>query len=128
MTPGHPRPRFRWNPEQAVAFSTMLTALDDTLPQSGCGCLQERFRPAARLSSHGGYFLTEALLDAAVELGITIDLTVERVWRQKPTTRRSGSTPLRHPQTSIDCPRHPYYPHAAHLCFRLPRQRTPDRY
>jgi hypothetical protein len=68
------------------------------------------FGRPARLSSHGGYFLTETLVDAAVELGITIDLTVEPGLAAKTGDNSFGAYATAPSTNFIDYPRHPYYP------------------
>jgi hypothetical protein len=102
---------YRWNPEQAVAFSDYADSAWTThCLRVAADAFRNAFGRPARLSSHGGYFLTEALLDAAVELGITIDLTVEPGLAAKTADASFGEYATAPSTDFVDCPRHPYYP------------------
>lgn len=74
------------------------------------GAFRTAFGNPARLSSQGGYFLTEALLDTAIELGIRIDLTVEPGLSPKNADPSFGAYATAPSSDFVDCPRHPYYP------------------
>ena len=102
---------YRWNSERAVPYSDYA---DATWPSHCLRVAAEAFAGAfgeqARVSSQGGYLLTEPLLNVCAELGITVDLTAE-----------PGQAALLHdpafgeyataPSTSfVDFPRRPYYP------------------
>lgn len=102
---------YRWNPERAVAFSDYADSSWTTLClRVPADAFRNAFGKPARLSSHGGYFLTETLLDAAVELGITVDLTVEPGLAPKTAAGSFAAYATAPPTDFVDCPRHPYYP------------------
>jgi len=102
---------YRWNPEQAVSFSDYA----DTFWTTHClrvaaDAFRNAFGKPVRLSSHGGYFLTEALLDTAVELGITVDLTVEPGLAPKKADPSFGAYATAPSTDFTACPRRPYRP------------------
>jgi hypothetical protein len=102
---------YRWDPKQGVAFSDYADA-DWTAHclTVAADAFRNAFATPARLSSHGGYFLSETLLDTAVELGISVDLTVEpglTAIDADPSFAAYATAPS---TNFVDCPRHPYYP------------------
>jgi hypothetical protein len=102
---------YRWNAEQAVAFSDHADSAWTThCFRVAADAFRNVFGRPARVSSQGGYFLTETLLDVAVELGITIDLTVEPGVAAKTADASFGAYATAPSTNFIDCPRHPYYP------------------
>ena len=102
---------YRWNPEQAVAFSDYAdSSWTNHCLRVAADAFRNAFGRPARLSSHGGYLLTETLVDTAVELGITIDLTVEPGLAAKTADMSFGAYSTAPSTNFIDYPRHPYYP------------------
>jgi hypothetical protein len=102
---------YRWNAEKDVAFSDHA----DTSWTKHCltvasAAFREAFGAPVRRSSHGGYFLTEALVDAAVELGIGVDLTVEPGLAPIVADPSFGAYATAPSADFVTCPRRPYYP------------------
>src|SRR4029453_15160093 len=68
----------RWNAEKAVVFSDFA---DETWIGESCrfaaSTFQNCFGCPPQLMSYGGFFMRDSLLDAAVDLGIRADVTVE---------------------------------------------------
>jgi len=102
---------YRWDANRAVAYSDHADSAWTThCLEVAADAYRNAFGKPARISSQGGYFLTETLLDAAVKLGITLDLTVEP-GRAATTTDPSFGAYATAPSPSfINFPRRPYYP------------------
>jgi len=102
---------YRWNDKQAIAFSDYadsawtthcLTVAADAFANS--------FGKPARRSSQGGYYLSNTLLDAAVALGIEVDVTVEPGLPALIADGSFGAYATAPSADFRDCPRRPYYP------------------
>jgi hypothetical protein len=102
---------YRWNAERAVAFSDYADAAWTTQCfRVSVDAFRNSFGRSARISSCGGYFLTERLLDAAVEAGISVELTVEPGRGPKAADISFGAYATAPSSDFIACPRYPYYP------------------
>jgi hypothetical protein len=101
----------RWNTENAVVFSDFA---DETWT---VGCLrvaattfQNCFGRPPQVVSFGGYFMRDSLLDAAVDLGIRADVTVEPGLPAKHDDISFGAYSTAPSGDFVRCPRLPYYP------------------
>ncbi len=102
---------YRWDVERGVAFSDYLdTAWTVHCLTVAANAFKDTFGTPTLRSSHGGYFLTDELLNAAVQLGIRVDLTVEPGLPPK-TSDPSFGAYASAPSTDFgECPQRPYYP------------------
>ncbi|MCZ6680873.1 MAG: hypothetical protein O7E52_26900 [Candidatus Poribacteria bacterium] len=101
----------RWDDKQAVVFSDYADSAWTThCLRVAAEAFANCFGKHVRHSSQGGYFLTETLLDAAVELGIEVDLTVEPGLPPRSVDLSFGSYATAPSGDFVDCPRRPYYP------------------
>lgn len=102
---------YRWSSERAVAFSDYADASWTThCLRVAVDAFSNAFGKPVRVASHGGYFLTEALVDVCGELGITADLTVEPGLHAIPADPSFGAYATAPSTSFIDFPRRPYYP------------------
>ena len=102
---------YRWDAEQGVAFSEYADSSWAThCLRVSAEAFKSSFNQSVRLSSQGGYFLTEALLDVAVELGIAVDLTVEPGLLPKTEDASFGAYASAPSSDFVNFPRRPYYP------------------
>lgn len=102
---------YRWNAERAVAFSDLADNSWTThCLEVAADAFQRSFGKPVVRASHGGFFLNETVLDAAVELGIRLDLTVEPGLAPMTADKSLGSYVTAPSGNFVDCPRHPYYP------------------
>ncbi len=119
---------YRWNAERAVAFSDHADGAWTThCLKVAVDAFKNAFGEPLIRASHGGYFLDEAVLDAAVELGIRVDLTVEPGLAPMIADPSLGAYATAPSGNFIDCPRHPYYPSRRSLdvACTLPAARRP---
>jgi hypothetical protein len=101
----------RWNTKKGVVFS-------DHADEAWCTeCLrvaastfQSCFGAPPRVVSFGGSFMRDSLLDAAVELGIRADVTVEPGLAAKHQDPSFGAYSTAPSGDFLRCPRLPYYP------------------
>jgi len=102
---------YRWNVERSVAFSDYAdNAWTAHCLQVSADAFRNSFGRTARIFSSGGYFLSENLLDAAVEAGIAVDLTVEPGLGPKAADISFGAYATAPSSDFRGCPRYPYYP------------------
>lgn len=102
---------YRWNAERGVAFSDHADSGWTThCLTAAANAFRSTFGTPVLRSSHGGYFLTEDLLDTAVELGIEVDLTVEPGVPPKNSDPSLGAYATAPSTDFVECPRRPYYP------------------
>jgi hypothetical protein len=102
---------YRWNSERAVGYSDYADAAWTThCLRAAADAFASAFGEPARVASQGGYLLTEALVDAAAELGIRADLTVEPGLPARPFDKSFGAYATAPSTSFVDFPRRPYYP------------------
>lgn len=102
---------YRWDAErQATCSEHVDLAWATHCLDVAAEAFERRFGERARRSSQGGYFLPEAVVDAAVGLGIEVDVTPEPgLWSK--TTDASFGAYATGPSTDYrGYPRRPYYP------------------
>lgn len=116
---------YRWNAERAVSFSDYT---DGAWATQCCRVAADAFRNSfgspARIFSSGGYFLTERLLDTALETGVSVDLTVEPGLGPKAADISFGAYATEPSSDFINCPRYPYYP--SHKALGVPSSSQKD--
>jgi len=101
----------RWDEARSVSFSDYAdTAWTTHCLTVAAETFAECFGEPARRSSQGGYFLTESILDAAVALGIQVDLTPEPGLGPKTEDPAFGAYATAPSGDFRKCPRQPYYP------------------
>ncbi len=116
---------YRWNAERAVAFSDHADSTWTThCLEVAADAFKNAFGTPVIRGSHGGYFLNETVLDAAVELGIRIDLTVEPGLAPKLADPSLGAYTTAPSGNFVQCPRHPYYP--SRQSFAVPARLPAD--
>lgn len=102
---------YRWDAERQVTYSDhtdgawaahCLAAAADTF--------ERRFGEPTRRSSQGGYYLGEAVVDAAVELGIEVDVTAEPGLPPLTADPSFGAYATGPSTDYRQYPRRPYYP------------------
>lgn len=102
---------YRWNAARGVAYSDHAdTSWATHCFHAAVQAFEHAFDKPARLASQGGYFLTEAILDTAEELGIAVDLTVEPGLAPKSADPSFGAYASAPSTDFTACPRRPYYP------------------
>jgi hypothetical protein len=102
---------YRWDVERGVAFSDHADSAWTTHCLAvAATTFENTFGSPALRASHGGYFLTEDLLDAAVQLGIEVDLTAEPGVPAKHSDPSLGAYATAPSTDFVACPRRPYFP------------------
>jgi hypothetical protein len=102
---------YRWDAERATAFSDYADGeWTSQCFRMAADAFRNSFGRPAQIASNGGYFLTERLLDTAVEAGISVDLTVEPGLGPKAADISFGAYATAPSSDFIGCPRYPYYP------------------
>jgi hypothetical protein len=116
---------YRWNADRGAAFSDHADTSWTThcLTVAAAGFMSTFGSPAMRCS-HGAYFLTEALLDTAVQLGIKVDLTVEPGVAPTSSDPSLGAYATAPSADFIECPQRPYYP--SRRAFGIPAPSATD--
>jgi hypothetical protein len=115
----------RWNTKKGVVFS-------DHADEAWCTeCLrvaastfQSCFGAPPRVVSFGGGFMRDSLLDAAVDLGIRADVTVEPGLAAKHQDPSFGAYSTAPSGDFVRCPRLPYYP--SRMAFDAPATSAED--
>jgi hypothetical protein len=102
---------YRWDDERRTTFSDHA---DDRWTthclETAAGTFHECFGEPARRTSQGGFFLSEALIDKAIALGIEVDVTPEPGYpAQTEAVTFSAYATAASPDFS-NCPRYPYVP------------------
>jgi hypothetical protein len=107
---------YRWDEERRVSYSDHAdTTWTVRCLETAARTFAHSFGEPPRRASHGGYFVTDALVDRAIALGIEVDVTPEpgRYPQRENVTfgdyTTAPSTDFRH------YPRRPYYPSRAAL-------------
>jgi hypothetical protein len=107
---------YRWNEDRSVAYS------DHSDEEWVVHCLRSSARvflealgEPPRRASYGGYFWSEALLDASERLGIKVDLTPEPGLPPKDKDPSFGDYATAPSPDYTDCPRQPYFPDRANM-------------
>jgi hypothetical protein len=115
----------RWNTEKAVVFSDYA---DETW---GAECLQvaastfqDCFGRLPQVMSFGGFFMCDSVLDAAVDLGIRADVTVEPGLPPQHDNVSFGAYSTAPSADFVRCPRLPYYP--SRRAFDIPATSVDD--
>jgi hypothetical protein len=115
----------RWNTEKAVVFSDYA---DDTWTaqclQVAASTFQNCFGRPPHVMSFGGFFMRDAVLDAAVDLGIRADVTVEPGLPPQHDNVSFGAYSTAPSADFVRCPRLPYYP--SRRAFDLPATSVDD--
>ena len=102
---------FRWDAQQGVPFSDHAdTAWTIHCLAVAVDAFKNSFGRSVRHSSQGGYFLTEALLDAMVAHGIEVEMTVEPGLAPRRADVSFGAYATAPSGDFRNCPRRPYYP------------------
>jgi hypothetical protein len=103
--------QYRWNAEKSVAYSDYA---DDQFNvhsfRMAADAYRNSFGRPARISSQGGYYLSETLLNTAIELGVEADVTVEPGLAPITADASFGAYATAPSTDFIDIPRRPYYP------------------
>ena len=115
----------RWNAEKAVVFSDFAdeTWIVECL-QVAASTFQNCFDRPTQVVSFGGYFMRNSLLDAAVDLGIRADVTVEPGLPAKHEDVSFGAYSTAPSGDFVRCPRRPYYP--LRIAFDTPATSADD--
>jgi hypothetical protein len=104
---------YRWDAARQVAFSDYA---DDAWTSHCLAVAAESFAQCfgepPRLASQGGYFMSSRLLQAAVSLGIQVDVSVEPGLRARDNDKSFGAYATAPSPDYRDCPQRPYYPSA----------------
>ena len=101
----------RWNAEKAVVFSDFA---DEVWPtrclQVAASTFQSCFGVPPQVASYGGDFMSNSVLDAAVNLGIRADVTVAPGLAANYQDLSFGAYSTAPSGNFLRCPRLPYYP------------------
>jgi hypothetical protein len=115
----------RWNNEKAVVFSDYADeAWAAECLQVAASTFQSCFGAPPQVVSFGGYFMRDSVLDAAIDLGIRADVTVEPGLAAKHWDPSFGAYSTAPSGNFVRCPRLPYYP--SRTAFDIPATSAED--